>query len=523
MKSSLLIGLLRIVNFFPLVTRLINRIVSNQLATATTARPNSYSLWSPVDKKNQPPSSYLTWHTVTNKSFFDLHLSPAEDSFIKGLPSNDGTKEYPFGQVTELFKRENGLKEGRSSVFFMFFAQWFTDGFFRSDHIDLRKTTSNHNIDLAQIYGPNEEVALMLRSGSKGKLKSQIIDGEEYPDYLGELNDKGEWQVKECYERLPYIADKDWMESIFGNLTTEQKTQLFATGLERGNSIIGHMVMSTLFLREHNNICDNLSILYPDWDDDRLFHTARIINTVVLMKLVIEDYVNHIAGVDVLIMDPSYVEKKDWYREPWIAAEFNLLYRWHGLVPDALEISGRSESFVQNFSLLTQEGLSNLLEAATQQAAGQITLDNVPAFLMPAEQSMINKGRDWQLRSYNDYREKFGLQRLDSFEQLSHNSTINKELEKLYGHIDKLEFTVGLFAEDSELTLTGGLQTAMVAYDAITQIYTNPLLARQNYTEEHFTSFGMERIEETKSFQELVDRNTQRKVTVSVNNQSMTS
>ena len=38
----------------------------------------------------------------------------------------------------------------------------------------------------------------------------------------------------------------------------EQKAKLFATGLERGNSIVGHMVMSTLFLREHNNICDEL-------------------------------------------------------------------------------------------------------------------------------------------------------------------------------------------------------------------------------------------------------------------------
>lgn len=514
---SAFIKLLGYARRIPGAARVANRIASNRLASATTPRPHSYSLWSPF-KTGAPPSEYLTWHTVTDKNYFDLHLAPADDSFINTLPSNEVTNDFPFGEVTALFKRKGGMKESRSSVFFMFFAQWFTDGFFRSSHKDFRKTTSNHNIDLAQIYGPNEEVALMLRSGKGGKLRSQKKeDGEEYPDYLGELDENGVWQVKPRYKNLPYIADEEWREKVFGDLDDIQKAKLFATGLERGNHILGHMVMSTLFLREHNNICDELASRYPDWDgdDDRLFHTARIINTVILMKLVIEDYVNHIAGIDILLMDTSFVEKQEWYRTPWIAAEFNLLYRWHGLVPDTFKIAGRDESFVKNFDLLTKEGLSSLLEAATMQVAGETSLNNVPGFLMPMEQAMINKGRDWQLRSFNDYRVKFGLSRLNSFEQLTEDANLSESLGKLYGDIDNLELTVGLFAEDGGRTLTGELQTAMVAYDALTQIYTNPLLAKENFSDKHFTAFGMERISATKSFQDLANRNTDKKVNVS--------
>lgn len=513
---SILIRLLACVRRIPGVARLVNRIASDRLASVTIPRPHSYSLWSPLDKVDSPPSDYLTWHTVTDKTYFGRHLAPAEDSFIQALPSNETTPEFPHGEVTALFERKHGMKESRSSVFFMFFAQWFTDGFFRSSHINSRKTTSNHNIDLAQIYGHDEEVAWMLRSGQGGRLSSQQINGEEYPDYLGETDKRGVWQVKHCYQKLPYIKDKAWMASIFGGFSDSQKSKCFATGLERGNFIVGHMVMSTLFLREHNNICDELASRYPDWDDDRLFHTARIINTVILMKLVIEDYVNHIAGLDILLLDPSFVEKKTWYRTPWIAAEFNLLYRWHGLVPDTFRIADRDERLVNNFDLLIKEGLNGLLEAATRQVAGEISLDNVPVFLMTAEQKMINKGRAWRFRSFNDYRARFGLPRLNSFDQLTDNADLNADLSRLYGDINNLELTVGLFAEQGGNTLTGELQTAMVAYDALTQIYTNPLLAKENFSDQHFTAYGMERIHATTSFQDLVDRNTSQPVTVSV-------
>lgn len=497
------------------VGRAVNKLATNRLSAATHPRPNTFSLWSPTGTDS--PSQYLTWHSVTDKRYFDLHMRPADKSYCQSLPSNTPSEQFPFGEVTDLFARGEQINKGRSSVFFMFFAQWFTDGFFRSDFHDGRKTTTNHNIDLAQIYGKNEDVALMLRSGNGGKLTSQIINGEEFPDSLGEIGPDGLWQVKEKYQNLPYIKDVDVRKKVIDVVKEEKKTNLYATGLERGNSILGNICFSTLFLREHNNICEELSQAYPDWDDDRLFHTARINNTVILMKLVIEDYVNHIAGLKVLQMDPNFAEKENWYRTPWIAAEFNLLYRWHSLIPDNLELDDKKEALVANYGLLRSHGLDAIFSAASKQNAGHISLQNSPSFMLPIERVMVEKGRSWCLPSYNQYRVQFGMDKLSKFSDFTSNQALQSKLQNLYGDVDKVELTVGLFAEESKsYPITGSLLTTMVAYDAVTQIYTNPLLAKINYTKENFTPEGMARIKTTKTFQDLVNRNMDKKTKVSL-------
>lgn len=508
----------RLVNFIskhcPRLALLINRFVTNKLSSTTTQRPNPYSLWSP--KGTDSPSSYMTWHSVTDKRYFDLHMQPATKAYIDSLPPNEKTEHFPFGEVTDLFARGKEFTEGRSTVFFMFFAQWFTDGFFRSSFHDGRQTTTNHNIDLAQIYGATEEVSNLLRSGSGGQLSSQMgEDGEEYPDSLGELDEKGKWQVKEKYLNLPYIKDQEVRAKVIDVVAEQNKPNLFATGLERGNAILGNICFTTLFLREHNNICKALAKEYTDWDDDRLFHTARIINTVVLMKLVIEDYVNHIAGLKALKMDPSFAEKEDWYRTPWIAAEFNLLYRWHSLIPDYLNFNGQPQSLVANYALLKEQGLAAIFQAAASQTAGRIGLKNVPDFMLMNEKIMIQKGRDWCLPSFNAYRKKFGMEPLKAFSEFTNDPVMQAKLKALYKEPDNVELTVGLFAEQATgLTITGPLLTTMVAYDAVTQIYTNPLLAKVNYTEEHFTPLGMKWINDTNTFQDLIDRNTSKKIKV---------
>ena len=222
MLSSLLNSLLvreflAWVSSIPLLSRLINRIVTNTIASATKPRPRPYSLWWPAnsldarsaaDQTNGPITDYASWPSLTDRSFSARHLDPAPEAFIRQLPPDapyDRTTGSA-GAITSLFARprdssgQSLMTPDRSSVLFMFFAQWFTDSILRIDPKDRRRNTSNHDVDLCQIYGLNEQETRCLRSCEHGHLRSQDINGQEFPDYLGERDSNGQWQVKPIYQ-----------------------------------------------------------------------------------------------------------------------------------------------------------------------------------------------------------------------------------------------------------------------------------------------------------------------------------
>ena len=208
-----------------------------------------------------------------------------------------------------------------------------------------------------------------------------------------------------------------------------------------------------------------------------------------------------------------------WNRSNWCATEFNLLYRWHSLVPDTVRVGGQeldAGDIRNNDPLVLREGVEALLTGASTSRAGRIGLGNTPAFLVDSpgaalpslEQRTVALMRKARLRSYNDYRERFGLRRLRDFDDLTADGALLARLRDLYGSIDRLEWSVGIFAEDyPDQALVGDLLTAMVGYDAVTQALTNPLLARQVYDASTFSALGLGIIETTPSLQQVVDRN----------------
>ena len=115
-----------------------------------------------------------------------------------------------------------------------------------------------------------------------------------------------------------------------------------------------------------------------------------------------------------------------------------------------------------------------------------------------------------RLRSFNDYRESYGLSRMGSFAELTSDTSVRERLESLYdGDIERLEWYVGIFAEDyPDYLMMGELLTTMVANDAFTQALTNPLLSRSVFNEETFSAAGMEIINQTSSLEQILARNS---------------
>jgi prostaglandin-endoperoxide synthase 2 len=500
----------------PIVRRVVSSLTIEGLANSTSPRPRALTM----------ADDYTSWKSLTDRTFTGRHLPPFRPPPGE-LPSEK--------ELNDLYRRRRDaqgndveINSTDTSVMFMFFAQWFTDSFLRTSREDFRKNTSNQEIDLCQIYGLTEEKTNLLRSHEGGRLKSQQINGEEYPEFLFEPRlPQGPLVFKPEFNGL---HDEEFITKVLlGGIPDDRKDSFFAVGLEHGNSTIGNTIMNTVFLREHNRIAGLLREAHPEWEsrpegaDSRLFETTRNILITLLLKLVVEEYIRHITPHDFpLELVPFAADGKRWNHSNWIAIEFNLLYRWHSLVPSSIG-SGtdqlRSTDFRNNNPLVISKGIEPLITLCSRERAGKIGLMNTPYFLVdrdPAspdlpsvEERTIALMRKAELATFNDYREKFGLRRLKSFEQLTKDTEVRDRLKKFYGDIDKLEWYVGIFAEGyADHEMMGTLMTTMVAYDAFTQALTNPLLARNIFNEATFTKTGLDIIEKTKSLEQIVARNS---------------
>ena len=482
----------------PIVGDWLNGYLINRFAKAIPPRPRPLAM----------DADYPTWRGLTDRRISGRHLPPAPE-FNQNLP--------PIDDVTALFKQTEDKRANDTSLLFPFFAQWFTDSFLRTQwkpaaEQDFAHNESNHEIDLCQIYGTNEERTAMLRSFSDGLLKSQMIDGEEYPVHLfEEVN--GELRVKPEFDGLYTDAN---FQRVFTFASDAHKRNCYAVGLEHGNSTMGNTVMNVLFLRQHNRIAKALKETYgdkPGWDDERLFQTARNINIVILLNIVISDYIVHISPVDFpLRAVPGMAEKENWYRTNWIAVEFALLYRWHSFIPATVRFAGREEpssALRQNNRWVLSAGIDTVCRDASSQKAGKLGLGNTPDFITDVSKLSLHMARTCRLQPYNAYRRYYSLSEKTSFTDLTADKQMAQKLENLYGSIDKLEWFVGLFAEDyGKANMMGDLLTTMVANDAFTQALTNPLLSKYVYNADTFTELGLDIINKTKTLADVIVNNT---------------
>lgn len=475
----------RLAERWPWLGRVVNRTLINTAVTRAESRPYALSTM----------AAYSSWASLTDRTWNGRHLPPRTWTH---LPDPDA--------VAELFRRPAGKPRvsQRSTTLFPSFAQWFTDGFLRTDSDNPLKNTSTHEIDLNQLYGLNAQQTRALRSGAGGRLKTQTIGGEEYAPYLHEVRD-GAVAVKPEFACL-------WLPLRMAHCPPTLLPTVFAFGGDRANSTPQTAMINTLFLREHNRVAGLLHTAHPTWDDDRLFETARNVLIVLLIKVVVEDYINHISPyLFRLKADPAAAWHARWNRQNWMATEFNLLYRWHSLVADDVDWpGGRVPTWgtLFNHPMLTRVGLGAAFDACSRQAATEISLFNTPDFLHHTEASSIRIGRLAQLASYNDYRAMVGYPRVTAFDQITGDEAVQKRLQAVYPTVDDIEFYVGLFAEEPRPTAgTPALIGRMVAIDAFSQALTNPLLAEHVFTAATFAPEGMAVIEGTRNLQDVVDRN----------------
>ena len=455
--------------------------------------------------------TYASWDSLIDRIYTGRHLPPDPDF-------NQNDKLPKLEDLATLFRKKNGktIESTKSTLLFPYWVQWFTDGFLRTDIHNRLKNTSNHHIDLCPVYGLTRYQTHLLRSFEGGKLKSQLINGEEYPlfYYIDPENSVVDPQFQGLYQ--PLEDEK--------RLPSHLKAKLFAMGVERANVQVGFVMLNVLCLREHNRLSDLLAKNYPDWDDERLFQTARNILIVEIMKIVIDEYINHITPYHFNFKtDPLSFTDEKWYRLNWMTLEFSLVYRWHSALPETLIYGDQPmpmASSLWNNQLLLDQGLGAIFEETCTQPATKIGLFNTADFVIketPAkpitfidvtELASIKLGRTAQLASYNDYREMCQFPRVTNFDQITSDPDAQQELKRLYGHVDNIEFYVGLYAEDVRPgSALPPLIGRMVGIDAFSQALTNPLLAENLFNPSTFSPVGWDEIARTNTLGDLLNRN----------------
>jgi Animal haem peroxidase len=310
--------------------------------------------------------------------------------------------------------------------------------------------------DASQIYGSTNEYAKALRTGYRGQLKI---------DHLG----------------LVPRADDRYLD--FRG--------------PAGNFWVGLAILHSLFMREHNAICERLAAEYPQMSDQDLYDRARLVNAALMAKI------HTIDWTPAIIAHPTTVValRANWFGllgerfRRWfgrittsevlqgipgsptahhgvpyaLTEEFVSVYRMHSLLPD--EFVFRSivdDSVTKEYKLpdlalrhvrdrLEELPMDEIFYSFGRSHPGAITLHNFPTTLQDfvrADGERIDlaaidilRDRERGVPRYNEVRRLFRLKPASSFEDLTDNPAWAKQLREIYGDVERVDLMVGLHAE----------------------------------------------------------------------------
>lgn len=244
----------------------------------------------------------------------------------------------------------------------------------------------------------------------------------------------------------------------------------FLAGDVRANENVALTSMHTIFAREHNYWVDQIAIKHPEYSDEQLYQHARAIIEAEIQHISYDEFLPALLGKNALAEYTGYNASID----PRIATEFaTAAFRvGHTMLSSdiyRMQENGQGseygnlslqEAFFRPDTVMNQGGIDEILRGLTSSYAQNIDsqiIDDVRNFLFgpPGAGGFdlvslnIQRGRDHGLPDYNSVRESYGLDPVDSFEQLTDNPELVAKLTALYGDISNLDLWVGGLLEPS--------------------------------------------------------------------------
>jgi hypothetical protein len=323
--------------------------------------------------------------------------------------------------------------------------------------------------DGSQIYGSDLKTQHSVRTGPSGLL----------PDGKLHMTDTKHLPID------PEAAD-------------DPDTELELAGIN-GNWWIGLSAMHTLFNREHNAIVDRLRAEYPDKDGEWLFQKARLINSALIVKIHATEWTPALLNNPMLryamraswwgTLGEEYFKAfgrprrsellsgipnspQDHHAAPYaITEEFTAVYRLHSLIPDDFsfrKLSDDSEVHTATLSDLSVGGsarlhrklaFADILYSMGTSHPGAPVLHNYPNHLRKIpekrEQNVftdlaatdILRDRERGVPRYCAFRRMLRMSVPKSFAELTENKDWQRELEAVYGDVERVDLLTGTLAE----------------------------------------------------------------------------
>jgi len=317
-------------------------------------------------------------------------------------------------------------------------------------------TDDTHWWDGSQIYGRDPAFANALRSGEHGKLR---IDEHGLPP-----------QDLEARIDLTSVAGNFW---------------------------VGLALLHSLFMREHNAVCDHLHATHPELSDDELYDKGRLVVAALMAKIHTTDWtpaiIAHPTTVTALRtnwwgLEGERLDKRigrktknevirgipgsptNHHGVPYsLTEEFVCVYRMHPLIPDEYSFRSLENDAVLQERTLPELGVQHVRERLSEMPMGDllysfgtshpgaITLHNFPRFLQHFDRADgtltdlaaidVLRVRERGVPRYNEFRRLLHLKPFDTFEEMADTPEHAEELRRIYGDVERVDSMIGMYAE----------------------------------------------------------------------------
>ncbi|OCK95012.1 heme peroxidase [Cenococcum geophilum 1.58] len=372
-------------------------------------------------------------------------------------------------------RKHHELHPNRISSVLFYLASIIIHDLFRTDHTDYSNSLTSSYLDLAPLYGSNQDEQDLMRTKVDGKIK---------PDCFSEVR---------LLSFPPGVGALLIMFNRFHNYAVEQLALI-----NEGNRFPKPTPPKD---PKDQGAAEIYKSKLTKFDED-LFQTGRLITCGLYVNIILIDYVR-------TILDLNRTDS-DWQLNPrsiikdgpplgvgnQVSAEFNLVYRWHSAVSDRDEkwtqelwdhmFPGKDPKTVSKkefleklgeeykrtpkepekrpFGGLTRnsdgtlpdDGLVQILTESIEDCANSFGAQRVPAVMRAIEVLGIEQARSWNLASLNEFRQYFGLEPHRTFDSINSDPIVAEQLKHLYEHPDHVELYPGLVVEEAKKPLCPG-------------------------------------------------------------------